>query len=336
MRNKKNTAILFVNLGTPENLTISSIRKNLKEFLMDKRVIDLPFFLRFIIVYFFILPFRPFKTLKKYQEVWNHTLNLSPFIYYSEQFIKKLKEKIPNVAIDYAMRYGKPTIKEKMQQFYKQGYRYLHIVPLYPQYSTSTYGSLIAEICRVNQQLWDPFILSFEEVYNDDEDFIQLWMNKIQSIKNYQDYYVLFTFHGIPERHIIKSDRLNLCLKEGCCEKYPEYCYKAQSIFISRKIAQKLNIKHYDVVYQSRLGRTKWLTPYLQEYLLNIINNFNKIIIIPLSFTADCLETLEELNISTRKLVEEHNKKTELIVIDSLNDDDEWINYWIKRMKNFF
>jgi ferrochelatase len=93
MRNKENTAILFVNLGTPENLTISSIRKNLKEFLMDKRVIDLPFFLRFIIVYFFIIPFRPFNTLKKYQEVWNYNLNLSPLIYYSEQFIKKTKRK---------------------------------------------------------------------------------------------------------------------------------------------------------------------------------------------------------------------------------------------------
>lgn len=336
MKNKINTGILFVNLGTPEKLTIYSIRKYLKEFLMDKRVIDLPFFLRFFIVYFFILPFRPYKIIKKYQLIWNKDKNQSPLIIYTDEFIKKLKQIFPSITIDYVMRYGNPSIKTKMEEFYQKGIRYLHIIPLYPQYATSTYGSVIAEICKINQKFWDPFILSFEPLFYDNPEFISIWVKKIESISEYKNYYILFSFHGIPERHILKSDRYKNCFSNNCCEKLPEFCYKAQSKYLSYQIANRLKIKHFGIAYQSRLGKAKWLEPYLEDHLKEIIKNHKKILIVPLSFTTDCLETLEELNISTKEFVHKIDPSIEIQVLTTLNNKEEWIEFWKKRIENFF
>ncbi|GIX42627.1 MAG: ferrochelatase [Leptospiraceae bacterium] len=336
MKNKTNTAFLFINLGTPETLTLSSIRKYLKEFLMDPRVIDLPYILRFLIVYGFILPFRPKKTIQKYRIIWDNITNQSPLISYTEQFINKVKLHLSEYNIDYAMRYGKPSIQDKMNEIYNKGIRYLHIIPLYPQYATSTYGTVIAEICRINQKYWDPLLLSFEEIYNNNENFIELWVNKIQAIKNYKNYYILFSFHGIPERHIIKSDRLGNCFKDNCCDNVPEYCYRAQTQYISKRIATTLQLKHYGIAYQSRLGKAKWLEPYLEEHLKEIIKYHNKIIIVPISFTMDCLETLEELKVSTKEFILKYNSDLEYIVLDALNAEESWINFWVNKIRNFF
>ncbi len=333
MRNQKNTAILFINLGTPEKLSKGSIRTYLKEFLMDERVIDLPFFLRFFIVYVFILPFRPKKTLHKYEVIWDKNNDKSPIILNTERFINKLKSKLSDYYIDFAMRYGKPGIKDKMDQFYNLGIRYLHIIPLYPQYASSTYGTVIAEVCRINQKYWDPFIISFEPIINNEEKFIQIWSNKIKSLNDYQNYHVIFSFHGIPERHIKKSDRLKICLTNHCCEKVPEYCYKAQCYDISKNIAKVLELSSFSVAFQSRLGKAKWIEPYLEEHIKTIIKDHKNILIVPLSFTSDCLETLEELKFS---LVNQYSSDQIYIhVMDSLNDDNEWVDFWYERIKKY-
>lgn len=334
MKNQKNTAILFINLGTPDNLSVKAVRKYLGEFLMDKRVVDLPFLLRSFIVYFFILPFRPKKTFHKYKLIWDNESNKSPIISNTEKFIQKLKSKLNDYYIDFAMRYGRPAIKEKMDHFYNKGIRYLHIIPLYPQYATSTYGTVIAEICKINQKYWDPFIISFEPIFNDDEKFIHIWSNKIRSIKDYENQHIVFSFHGVPERHLIKSDRLNICLKDHCCESIPEYCYKAQCFDISNKIAKVLNLNNYSVAFQSRLGRAKWIEPYLEEHIKKIAKEGKDILIIPLSFTSDCLETLEELKLSLTH--QYNNVPIKIHVIDSLNDDDNWVDFWYNKIINYF
>lgn len=325
-------AFLFINLGSPEKLNFISVQKYLREFLLDPRVIDLPLVLRTIIVYLFVLPFRPKKTLEKYKKIWNYKENQSPIIFLTEQMVYALKNRFPNIFIDYAMRYGKPSIKEKLEFIHKKGFRYVHIIPLYPQYATSTYGSVLAEIYRLNQIFWDPLIISFEPPFYGDKEFIELWSKKIQKIENYKDYFFLFTFHGVPERHIHKSDLFKNCLIDNCCITPKEYCYKSQTFYLSKAISENLKIQNWSIAYQSRFGKSKWIEPYLENKILEIIKKFKKILIIPLSFVSDCLETLEELGITFKENIKKNFPDVELKVISSLNLDEEWIQYWEKKI----
>ncbi len=327
-----NPVYLFVNLGSPKNLTISSVRKYLKEFLTDKRVIDVPFYLRYLIVYAFILPFRPKQTLEKYKKIWNYKINQSPLLLITEQMIAKLRSKLPDITIDYAMRYGSPSIKEKLNFYYQKGVRRVHVIPLYPQYATSTYGSVVSEVCKQNQKFWDPMQISFEPPFYDEKDFINLWIQKINQIKDFYDYYVVFSFHGVPVRHIQKSDLLQQCLKDHCCINPKEYCYKSQTFYISNVIAKELKIKHWSIAYQSRLGKSEWIRPYLEEEIQRIAQTYKKILIVPLSFVADCLETLEELKLTLVDTIKNIFFNVEILVLDSLNSEESWITFWEKKI----
>lgn len=331
LRNSK-VAFLFINLGSPEKLNFFSVQKYLREFLLDPRVIDLPLLLRFLIVYLFVLPFRPKSTLEKYKKIWNYKENQSPLIFITKQMVDFLKNKFPDLFIDFAMRYGKPSIQEKLELFREKGFRYIHIIPLYPQYATSTYGSVVSEVYKINQTFWDPLIISFEPPFYDHKEFIELWSKKIRKIKNYKDYFILFTFHGVPERHIHKSDLFKTCLIDNCCTTPKEYCYRSQTFYISKAISEDLKIQNWAIAYQSRFGKSKWIEPYLEEKIQEIIKNFKKILIVPLSFVSDCLETLEELGITLKENIKKEFPDIELEVLSSLNLDEEWIQYWEKKI----
>lgn len=332
MQNSK-IAFLLANLGSPEELSITSVRKYLKNFLLDSRVIDLPYYLRAFVVFFFILPFRPKQTLKKYKAIWDFEKNQSPLLSITQEMVLRLQNKIPNYPIDFGMRYGKPSLKEKLEIFYNQGIRYVHIIPLYPQYSTSTYGSLIAEISKINQKFWDPLIITYEPPFGDQKEFIQLWVDKIQkNLANDSDYFLVFSFHGIPIRHIRKSDPFHNCLKDNCCNELKEYCYKSQAFFLSKSIAEKLKHKNWTIAYQSRLGKEEWTKPYLEDEIQRIAQFHKKILIVPLSFVTDCLETKEELAITLTNQYQKKLQNLEIRVLSSLNVDEEWIHFLEKKI----
>lgn len=327
-----NQVFLFVNLGSPTSLTVSSVRRYLKEFLTDKRVIDVPFFLRYFIVYFFILPFRPKQTLEKYKKIWNYAKQRSPLLSITEEMISKLQSHLPDLQIDFAMRYGSPSLKEKLNYYYQKGVCNVNIIPLYPQYAASTYGSIVAEVGRINQKFWDPLQISFEPPFYIEKEFVQLWVRKIQQVKNFCDFYVLFSFHGIPLRHIKKSDRFQECLKENCCLSPKVYCYKSQTFYIANAIAKELELKQWSIAYQSRLGKSEWIRPYLEEEIQRIAQQNKKILIVPLSFVTDCLETLEELKISLVATIKKTFSDLEILVLNSLNTEEEWITFWKKKI----
>ncbi len=160
---------------------------------------------------------------------------------------------------------------------------------------------------------------------------------KIKEVENYKEFYFIFTFHGVPEAHIKKSDPFqNICFTKGYCEKNFEFCYKSQTEYISKQIANKLDIKNYSITYQSRLGKAKWLTPYLENFILEIINTYNKILLIPLSFVTDCLETLEELKITLMDTVKKEKNNLDIRVLPVFNDEEEWVYYWYKKINTFF
>ncbi len=332
---------LFIQLGSPEALTINSVKKFLKQFLMDKRVVDLPFIFRFLLVYIIIANFRAPRTLEKYKKIWDYTTNESPLLKNTHNFVRKLQQYLNNYKLDYAFRYGKPSIEEKLKYYYNQGIRNIHIIPLFPQYSTSTFGSVLSKVYELNAKFHDPLFLSIEPPFFDDESFITLWVDKIRSyLPDYKDFHFNFHFHGIPETHIKRSDIYNQCLKNNCCDNASsylsiDYCYKAQCSYMAKKIVEKLSLQEnqWKITFQSRLGKAKWIGPYLEEVIKDL--NANKLVVLPLSFVSDCLETLEEIDITIRnKFLVSENR--EFYLIPSLNDDDDWINYWQKKIKNKF
>lgn len=337
MKDSLNSGVLFVNLGTPQKLERKEVKKYLDSFLMDSRVIDIPFLPRFLLVKGIITPFRASKSLEKYKLIWDRENRKSPLVVFTERFVEKVKKALPEITVDFAMRYGEPSLTSKMQMFYELGIRYLYVVPLYPQYATSTYGTVLAEVSKINARFWDPLTVSFHPVFFDDDEFLEIWIEHIkEEVPDYRDYVFVFSFHGIPVRHLKKSDRKGVCLTSGCCEIHkPAYCYRYQTRYSAIYIAEKLGILEYHIAYQSRLGRAEWLQPYIEDVLLQI-DDGKKVIVVPLSFVTDCLETLEELKISLKHFLEEKNKNfQDYRVVSSLNDKERWIHYWVKKIKDY-
>ncbi|MCS7205470.1 MAG: ferrochelatase [Leptospiraceae bacterium] len=336
MKNQKNVAVLFINLGTPSQLKESIVKKYLSEFLMDERVIDIPYLYRSLLVNVIIAPHRAKKSLEKYKKIWNYEKNESPLITITRSFISKLKSGLPDILIDFAMRYGEPRIEEKLNFFYRQGVRYLYVIPLYPQYATSTIGSSLASVYKINSKFWDPMMITVHPVIYNDPEFIDLWVKHIQDeLPEFRNYYFIFSFHGVPVRHIEKSDQKNVCLKDNCCEiQQPEYCYRAQCFYLAKQISHRLGLDDYLVAFQSRLGKEKWTQPYLEEVIIDVAKKHDQICVVPLSFVSDSLETLEELQITIKEMLMSHRIKN-YKVIPALNDKNEWIEYWKNNILKF-
>ena len=308
------TGVLLVNLGTPDSTSWWDVRKYLKEFLSDKRVIEVNFFLWQIILNLFILTFRPSKTAKAYKEIWMKKENMSPLRYYTEIQTKKLKEKMKNekIIIDHAMRYGNPSIKNTIVNLQKNGCEELIILPLYPQYAAATTATVCDEVYRSLMKMrWQPSLQIIPH-YESEPLYIDALVksiNKKISELSWKPDLIVASYHGIPKKYFDKGD--------------PYHCYCQKT---SRLIIEKLNTIPIQTTFQSRFGPQEWLQPYTDKTLENLPKEGKKnILVVCPGFSSDCVETLEEIAIQGKNSFFKNGGKN-FDIVPCLNDNEDHIN----------
>ena len=315
------TGVLLVNLGTPDSTGWLDIRKYLKEFLSDKRVIEVNPFLWQIILNLFILNFRPTKTAKAYKEIWMTKENMSPLRYYTIMQTKKLLDRISskNIIVDYAMRYGNPSIKSKINKLQEVGCERLVVLPLYPQYAAATTATVCDEVYRVLMNMrWQPSLQIIPH-YESDPLYIKALSN---SLKNkildltWKPDLILASYHGIPQKYFDKGD--------------PYHCYCQKT---SRLLSEEFKTVEIKTTFQSRFGPEAWLQPYTDKTLeaLPKEGKRNVLVICP-GFSSDCVETLEEISIQGKESFLKSGGKN-FDVVPCLNDSNDHIDLLEKLTK---
>lgn len=323
--------VLLVNLGTPDSPSTGDVRKYLREFLNDPRVIDIPWLSRKLLVNCIIVPFRAPKSAAQYKEVW--TKDGSPLLFYGERLKVKLQKKLgDNYIVELAMRYQNPSIKKTLDKLAHKVEK-LIVIPLYPHYASSSTGSTVEKLMKEmkgyevipNVKIQGPF-------FNHPE-FIKTFASVIQKQNKLSDYdHYLFSYHGLPERHIMKgSAECGMdCKLNECCNTLSDrnfYCYRASCFHTTKLLVEALNLKEgtYSTSFQSRLGRDPWIKPYTDHTIIEKAKaGVKKMLVFSPAFVADCLETLFEIRIEYNRLFKEHGG-TELHLAESLNDNDEWV-----------
>ena len=333
---KLKTAVLLINLGTPDSPSIKDVRKYLREFLNDPRVIDIPAVARFILVNLIIVPFRAPKSARIYEELWVHNglpdgIKGSPILYYGKSVQEKLQKTLGNDYDVYlAMRYKNPSIDEVLSAIYKINYKKIIVIPLFPQYASATTGSVVDKVMKTISKWWVIPEVKFISQFYDDEGFINTIIERAKKYK-LEDYdHLLFSYHGLPVRQVDKVYKDATLCKEHNCEteinETNKYCYKAACYTTTRLIVKKLGLSEdrHTVCFQSRLDK-KWLEPFADKAIIEQAKKGAKrLLVFSPAFVADCLETLIEIGVEYQKLFEEHGgEKVQLV--ESLNDHPAWI-----------
>jgi len=307
------TGILLVNLGTPDSTSWLDIRKYLKEFLSDRRVIEVNPIVWQIILNLFILTFRPSKTAKAYKEIWMEKENMSPLRYYTQKQTQKLREIItnPKTEIDFAMRYGNPSIKSVMNKLQANGCERLIVLPLYPQYAAATTATVCDEVYRCLMKMrWQPSLQIIPH-YESNPLYINALVNSIEkkiTEINWQPDLIIASYHGIPKKYFEKGDP------------YHCYCHKT-----TRLMKEKFDKVPIETTFQSRFGPQEWLQPYTDKTLENLPKTGKKnILVICPGFSSDCVETLEEISIQGKESFL-NSGGTNFDVIPCLNDNEDHI-----------
>lgn len=291
-----------MNLGSPDSTSVSDVRRYLNEFLMDEKVIDVPYLLRLLLVRGIISPFRAPRSAKAYQSIW--TKEGSPLIVLTDQLQRALQAKIEE-AVTVAMRYGNPSPKDAFEELRTKmpDLDEVVLVPLYPHYAMSSYETAVEYAYKIHKKEQYAFKLTTIEPFYKDADYINALAESIKPFLE-QDYdHILFSYHGIPERHVKKTDPTKKhCLSvENCCTiDSPAHakCYRHQIITTTHLAAAELGIpkEKYSFSFQSRLGRDEWLKPYTVTRLADMPNEgIKKLLVVCPAFVSDCLETLEEM-----------------------------------------
>ena len=317
------TGVLIVNLGTPDSTGWWDIRKYLKEFLSDRRVIEVNPIIWQLILNLFILTFRPSKTAHAYKKIWRKESNESPLLYFTKKQSIKLNDKIGDekTVVDYAMRYGNPSIKLKLRDLKEKGCENLIILPLYPQYAGATTATVCDEVYRTLMKMrWQPSLQIIPH-YESDPMYIDALVNsiekKIQEIKWKPDL-IISSYHGIPKSYFDKGDP------------YHCYCHKT-----TRLIKEKFKEVEIQTTFQSRFGPQEWLTPYTDKTIESLPQKGvkNLLVICP-GFASDCVETLEEINIQARDSFIEKGGEN-FALIPCLNDAPGHINLFEKLVRKY-
>ena len=308
------TGVLIINLGTPDSTKWLDIRKYLKEFLSDKRVIEVNPIIWKIILNLFILTFRPSKTAHAYKKIWRKDTNESPLLFFTRSQAVKLKEKIGNekIIVDFAMRYGNPSIKSRLNNLKESGCEHIIILPLYPQYAAATTATVCDEVYRSLMNMrWQPSLQIIPH-YESEPMYIDALVESIEKkIKeiNWRPDLIISSYHGIPKSYFDKGDP------------YQCYCQKT-----TRLITEKFNKIEIKTTFQSRFGPQEWLKPYTDKTLEKLPKQGvkNLLIICP-GFASDCVETLEEINMAGREtFIKSGGENFDLI--PCLNDTSEHID----------
>jgi protoporphyrin/coproporphyrin ferrochelatase len=294
--------IILMNLGSPDSISVKDVRRYLDEFLMDERVIDYPYLFRLLLVKGIIVPFRAPKSAEAYKSIW--TKEGSPLIVFTKQLQESLQRQIPE-PVEIAMRYGNPTAQRAYDNLILKDPALEEVVlmPLYPHYAMSSYETAVEHMKAIHKKYKYSFKLTTIEPYYNNEDYIHALSESIKPYLGNDFDKLLFSYHGVPERHILKGDITgNHCLQSAdCCEvESPahKYCYRHQCFKTTALVTNDLSIpkEKFELSFQSRLGRDKWLTPYTAKRLSELPNEgVKKLLIACPAFVSDCLETLEEI-----------------------------------------
>jgi ferrochelatase len=301
------SGVLLLNLGTPDALTPRAVRRYLREFLSDHRVIDIPLLARKLLVECIILPFRTRKSLRNYRSIW--LPEGAPLRVYTERIQRQLAAELGGESlVKVAMRYGNPSISLAMAEFERAGIQRITCIPLFPQYSGAAWGSAVAEFMRIAAHRENVVAIDVVPPYFAHPLFVQAWTDLVRDALGQQpDAHVLFSYHSLPVRQIRKADVDGSCqLNAACCQRPPpSYCYRAQCEATSRAIAASLALPadRWTTAFQSRFGNAEWLSPATEESIRQLAaQKSRKLIVVSPSFVVDCLETLEELGIRGREV----------------------------------
>lgn len=326
------SGLLLINLGTPDAPETGAVRRYLREFLSDPRVIDINPVGRFLLLNLFILPFRPAKSAEAYRQIWND--RGSPLLYHSQDLATLVRERLgEGWQVELAMRYGQPAIADALERFRRAGVDRIVVLPLFPQYASSSTGSALEEVFAIAGKEWNVPRLSVIEDFFDDANMIAAFAAQGRPvIEGLRADHVLFSFHGLPERQVQKSDESGgkHCLQSpGCCDAIVHAnrnCYRAQCYATARLLAAELELADdgYTVCFQSRLGRTPWIQPYTDHVLDQLAAAGKKrLAVFCPAFVADCLETIEEIGMRAKEQFTGAGGE-DLALVPSLNGTPLW------------
>ncbi|MCK8478991.1 ferrochelatase [Psychroserpens algicola] len=332
--------VLLVNLGSPDSPEPKDVKKYLGEFLMDERVIDVPLWARTLLVKGIILNTRPKASAAAYKKIWWD--EGSPLIVLSERLQDKIQEQV-DFPVALAMRYGSMTIKKGLQELVDKGVDEVFLIPLYPQFAMATTETILVLAEAIRKAHFPQLKIQDLKAFYNNTDYIEVLSNSIARHLEGKDYeHLLFSYHGVPERHIRKSDiTKSHCKIDGSCCATPspahEFCYRHQCLEVTRLVGEKLNLKEgtFSTSFQSRLGFDPWLQPYTDRTIERLgKEGIKKMAIVTPAFVSDCLETLEEIAMEGEEIFHEMGGQ-DFTTVPCLNDDkafvdllSKWINEW--------
>ena len=330
-----------MNLGSPDSTAVKDVRRYLNEFLMDERVIDYPYLLRRVLVGGIIVPFRSPQSAKAYSTIW--TEDGSPLIVFTRQLQQALQQKVEE-PVEIAMRYGNPSVAGAYSRLMEKvpGLEEVIAIPMYPHYAMSSYETAVAYAQEVYDKNKYPFRLTFIKPFYNNTAYIHALAESIRPYLQHDHDQVLFSYHGIPQRHITKGDVTGChCLKvKDCCDvPSPAHaqCYRHQCHTTTKLLAAALHIPDSKVgfSFQSRLGREEWLKPYTALRLTQLpAEGVKKLVMICPAFVSDCLETLEEIAIEGRHSFMESGGET-FTLVPCLNTQPLWVDTLATWMKDY-
>lgn len=323
--------VLLINLGSPDSTSVPDVRRYLREFLMDGRVIDVPFPIRWAIVHLAILPFRPKQSAHAYESIWSP--EGSPLVVTSRNVAKALRERLgADIPLELAMRYQNPSIENAVRKLKDRGVTELLVLPLFPHYAMSSFETAAVRAREVAVKLAPEMSVTVAPPYYNDPEYIAALVESARSHLDGGYDKLLFSFHGIPERHLRKGDPTRChCLKAPDCCNVPSpahaTCYRAQCFATVRAFVAAAGVPEgkYSVSFQSRLGSDPWLQPYTDKELERFGHEgVGKILVICPAFVSDCLETLEEIAMQGKESFLEAGGK-EFGMIPCMNEHPRWI-----------
>ncbi|WP_284460387.1 ferrochelatase [Chryseobacterium sp.] len=320
--------ILLINLGSPRSTAVEDVKEYLDEFLMDEKVIDYRWIFRALLVQGIILKTRPAKSAEAYKTVW--TDEGSPLIVITEKIRKKL-QKLIDIPVEIGMRYAEPSIETGIRNLVEKGITEIVLFPLYPQYAMSTTETVIEKAEEIRKKKFPGVRINYVQPFYNRDLYTDCLAESIRE-KLPEDFdALLFSYHGVPERHIYKTDPTKTCNMNDCCYKDTNpshsFCYRHQCFNTTDRVIRKLELSKDKVIvsFQSRLGKDKWIEPYTDHTLETIPQKgIKNLAIVCPAFVSDCLETLEEISVEGKEqFLEAGGEK--FTYIPCLNDEDRWI-----------
>lgn len=331
--------LLLVNLGTPEAPQAGPVRRYLREFLNDPRVVDIHPLGRWLLLNLIILPFRPARSAEAYRSIW--TEEGSPLLVHGRALARAVAQRLEGeYEVELAMRYGHPSVPEAVERLRARGVRHFTLLPLYPQEAPSSYGSSVARVYEVLAKGWDVPVVRVVPPFYEHPAFLEAFATVARPVvAQARADHVLFSFHGVPERHVRKSDPTQgrHCLAStSCCDVVNEasrHCYRAQCHVTARGLAERLGLEagRWSVSFQSRLGRTPWVRPYTDLVLPELARRgVKRLAVMCPAFVADCLETLEEVGMRAREQFVRECGGESLTLVPSLNAHPAWVEALVR------